>query len=272
MSKLLAAIAASVSLCLAACSTIHGQTPPAAAHGAKAPIAQLRRVQAAGQKPRLQRVTSTGPMAHQMQWHWANPLPSGDEFYAIALGLTGYVAVGDDGTLYTSPDTVNWTAQASGIGSGGNLLDVIYTGSRYVAAGLVADRTGSVFVQSSDGITWIPAGSLSGVDVDHLAYGNGIYVATNQVAATSTDLKTWTTHAIRCSPSPTCTDLWFAPVFGANRFVALATDGDGVTHLSSSVDAPELGACQHHAVCGCAAGQCDLERLHVQCYWHRQRL
>jgi len=81
--------------------------------------------------------------------------------------------VGDNGTLITSPDIVNYTLQAKPAGSSANLLSLWY-GSRFVTVG-----TGGTILYSDDGINWTVPATVSPAIAQNLngvTYGNGDYV------------------------------------------------------------------------------------------------
>lgn len=67
--------------------------------------------------------------------------------YAITKANGLYVAVGDSGTIITSPDGVTWTARTSGTNYA--LNDVTWTGSEYVAVG----QFGTILT-SPDAVDW----------------------------------------------------------------------------------------------------------------------
>jgi hypothetical protein len=59
----------------------------------------------------------------------------GNDLRGVAYGNGTFVAVGKGGTILTSPDGVNWTAQTSGMRSW--LSSVTYGNGLFVAVGLV---------------------------------------------------------------------------------------------------------------------------------------
>src|SRR5271165_2486633 len=46
-------------------------------------------------------------------WTWRNPLPTGNSLHAVVYGNGQFVAGGDNGTILTSPDAVNWIPRQS---------------------------------------------------------------------------------------------------------------------------------------------------------------
>ena len=48
------------------------------------------------------------------QWHWRNPVPTGDWIYGVAHANGLFVASDNGGSLWTSPDGIEWTRRHSG--------------------------------------------------------------------------------------------------------------------------------------------------------------
>ena len=118
--------------------------------------------------------------------------PTGDE--ADDGGITVeevYVAVGDGGTLLSSPDGATWTRRT--VGTDLTLHDVAFGGDRYVAVG----QAGKI-VESIDGIEWRVAFSPSSRDLhavvhhfDHFVAVGGDY-SVGAETLESIDGITWT--------------------------------------------------------------------------------
>jgi hypothetical protein len=106
---------------------------------------------------------------------------TGDALHSVAFGNQTYVAVGDNGSLFTANVS---TTSSSGIGSWNphpsllptgldDLGAVVFTGSRFVAMAY----TGLVMT-SLDGVNWAAATPISGTaQPNALAFGNGTLVA-----------------------------------------------------------------------------------------------
>jgi len=90
--------------------------------------------------------------------------------YGVAWGGDKFVAVGGSGTILTSPDGINWTSQNSGTTQ--NLFGVSYGGGQFVAVG----ASGTILT-SPDGITWTSRTAANSLDLRGVAYGGGKYVA-----------------------------------------------------------------------------------------------
>jgi hypothetical protein len=81
------------------------------------------------------------------QWNQRSPLPTGNSLMGVAWNGVHYVAVGDLGTVLTSPDGINWTPRSSGTDAG--LSGIAWSGSQFIAVG----ESGSI-LSSPDGINW----------------------------------------------------------------------------------------------------------------------
>ncbi len=102
-----------------------------------------------------------------------------------------YVAVGDGGTLLSSPDGATWTRRTGGTDL--TLYDVAYGNAHYVAVG----QAGKI-LESSDGIEWRTASSPSSRDLravtyhfDHFVAVGGDYSVGGETLESS-DGVTWT--------------------------------------------------------------------------------
>jgi hypothetical protein len=71
-----------------------------------------------------------GPLDH---WHWRNPMPQGNSLLDVTANAQGYVAVGDHGTIVTSPDGEAWSEQVSGTLA--TLRAVAFGAGRFIAVG-----------------------------------------------------------------------------------------------------------------------------------------
>ena len=162
-------------------------------------------------------------------WHLRNPLPQGNNLSGVAYGNGTFVAVGDSGTILTSPDGVTWTIRTSGTDS--DLFAATYANGIFVVVGgsTSSPSTGGTILTSPDGVTWTirisGANGLSGV-----TYGNSTFVAVgwSGTILTSPDGVTWITRS-----SGTNSHL-SGVTYGNGTFVALGelsilTSPDGVT-------------------------------------------
>ena len=105
------------------------------------------------------------------------PRPQGNNLNGVAYGNNTYVAVGDYGTILTSPDGVKWTVQNSrttmqinGVAYGNGMFVAVGTnGSWYEALGFV--------LTSPDGVTWTQQNCNDAPALNAVTYGNGTFVA-----------------------------------------------------------------------------------------------
>ncbi len=122
-------------------------------------------------------------------WEWENPIPQGNTLNAVAWnGSNLYVAVGDRGTVMTSPDAVSW--MASNVGNTNRLTAAAWGNGRFVAA----DDMGGI-VTSPDGGNWTPRTSNSNYyGISGLVWNGSEFVAVGGggVILTSPDGITWT--------------------------------------------------------------------------------
>jgi hypothetical protein len=87
----------------------------------------------------------------------------------ITFGANLFVAVGDNGTIISSPDAVNWTPTTSTIGPS---LNAVTYGRQWVAVG----ASGAVFT-STDGNTWQSQTSGTSSDLNSIAHAATGYSA-----------------------------------------------------------------------------------------------
>lgn len=106
--------------------------------------------------------------------------------HASSYGNGAFVAVGNDGTILRSQDSVTWTPEVSGTTN--PLHGVIYGTNGFVAVGLA-----SAILKSPDGITWTQCTSPVTNDLSAVCYGDGRYVAVGSsgIIVTSTNGVNW---------------------------------------------------------------------------------
>jgi uncharacterized delta-60 repeat protein len=98
---------------------------------------------------------------------------------SMTFGNGLFAAVGNGGAIATSADAVTWTTRGSGTTS--NLAYATYGGGKFVAVG-----TASTVVTSTDGVTWTArAVPSAGFNLTGVAYGDGMYFATQNTNGTS---------------------------------------------------------------------------------------
>jgi hypothetical protein len=111
----------------------------------------------------------------------------GNTISGITHGKDLHVAVGQTGTILTSPDGVTWTRQNSRTSQ--YLRSIAFGKGVFVAVG----SSGTVLV-STNGVDWTDRSSQKYPCFRGIAYGNGVFVevGANGVIATSPDGVTWT--------------------------------------------------------------------------------
>src|SRR5262249_12685112 len=88
------------------------------------------------------------------QWTWRFPYPQGYALQAVTFGGGQFVAVGDQGTVITSPDGYIWINRASGLSL--RLRGVAYADGEYAAVG----DAGGILI-STDAVTWTQMPSIT---------------------------------------------------------------------------------------------------------------
>jgi hypothetical protein len=108
-----------------------------------------------------------------------------------ADGSTLYVAVGQVGTLATSPDGFTWTQRTSSFGTS-EIRGIAYHGGLWVAVG-----SAGKIATSTDGVTWTQQTANVGTAALYTVWrGDGVWVAAASTGAitTSPDGVTWTSR------------------------------------------------------------------------------
>jgi hypothetical protein len=130
---------------------------------------------------------------------WTNRKgPTADAIYSIASnGSNIYVAVGNNGTLFSSSDGTTWTSRTSGFGSDA-ILDVAYGNGLFVAVG-----SNGKMSTSTDGTTWTTrTANMATNPINKVAYLNSLWIAvgggmlSDGGITTSTDGTTWTRRTV----------------------------------------------------------------------------
>jgi len=154
-----------------------------------------------------------------------NPVPSGGatgpRMNSLAFGIvsnaTIYVAVGDGGHIFTSPNLVTWTAASP---TGNNLYNVSFPNGSFVATG-----ANGTLLTSADAITWTLPNSIPSTSnaLRGATFGAGSYVVVGDAGTilTSTDGTSWSL----ITPAPPLTQDLRAIRFGT-RFVAVGQAGN----------------------------------------------
>ena len=125
-------------------------------------------------------------------WTWRNPLPQGNALLGVCYGNSIFVALGENGTILTSPDGVVWSKRAfQGVAA---LKGAVYASGTFVVVGYENGLRKSVVLTSPDGINWTRRESPEEVYLNAVAFGNHTFVAVGRYGAvlTSSNAVTWT--------------------------------------------------------------------------------
>jgi hypothetical protein len=136
--------------------------------------------------------------------------------FGVAYSNGLYVAVGQEGTAVTSPDGANWTVQDSG--QLNNLMSVTYG-----SAGFLADGASGTIITSPDGANWTSQTSGSSSTFETASFGDGYYLiaGTGSAVFTSPDGAHWTSRNIGATGGQTI----FGSAFLNERFDVVGTQG-----------------------------------------------
>lgn len=171
--------------------------------------------------------------AQNLEWHWSNPQPHGNDIVGMAWNGTLGVQVCELGQVYTSPDLVNWYPQNSNLTN--DLEAVAFFGNRVIIAGAY----GAV-AYSDDGVNFITNSLQTTNWIVSVAASSNLVVAVgdNGVLYTSTDGATWNLQ----SPPPDLGPYWLLSVtYGNGLFVTtgeqgyVATSKNGTNWTSRSI-------------------------------------
>lgn len=124
------------------------------------------------------------------KWQAVIPQPQGYKHLMAAAWSAQqqqFVIVGQAGTILTSPDEHNWTAQA--VSFSGDFYDIAWDNQQWLAVG----SQGAIY-SSSDAISWEKQPSNTTDNLRTILYSQNLWVAlSNNSILTSTDGKNWDT-------------------------------------------------------------------------------
>jgi PKD repeat protein len=178
-------------------------------------------------------VSAAGAGAPCSPWE---PVPVSFRSDGLTYGNGLFVAVGDNGTIQTSPDGGTWTPRA---GTTGAFDDVLWSGSQFLAVGC-----NGALATSPDGVTWTPRSAFpSTLCLRAVAWNGTQYVAVGY-DSTATPGQVWTSFdglnwVLRTNSS--ASQGFYDIVWNGSRFVAVASGGtiqtslDGATWSSKNV-------------------------------------
>ncbi len=135
-------------------------------------------------------ITLADPLAI---WHQRNSLSQTNPLFSVVYGNGLFVAVGESGTVLTSPDGIAWSRQNSGTSA--NLGPIIY------GSGVFLVRGPNVLFRSNDGTTWTSSPWAGEEPIDWLDFANDRFFVfahdlrvngDHAIIFTSTDSTNWT--------------------------------------------------------------------------------
>lgn len=165
----------------------------------------------------------------------AAPLPPEQTLYDVTFGSGTFVAVGANGTIFSSVNGGAWSARSSGVSN--TLRAVAYGGGVFVAAG-----DNGVLASSPDGVDWTLRSVSAFLAAPHMAYGNGRFVLGGKGPAglwtmlVSTNGADWVGVSVD-APAPSLYPQGMplnGVTFGAGRFLAVGGVYGGNLSLTSS--------------------------------------
>lgn len=126
-------------------------------------------------------------------WTWTNRTSgTTNALNGVTYGNGQFIAVGNNGTIITSPDGITWTTRTSGTSNG--LLGIVYGNGQFIAVG-----NSSTILTSPDGVNWTTRSSGTSIPIlSAITFGDGHYVVTgwkswgDNTILTSTDGINWT--------------------------------------------------------------------------------
>jgi hypothetical protein len=152
---------------------------------------------------------------------------------SVDFGNGNFVAVGSGGTIISSPDGVTWDVQYSGTTS--TLNCVRYIGGQFYAVG-----KGGIILTSTDGGTW--SGLISGTTatLNSIAYGNGCCVVVGMgVVLASTNGLNWQDISTKVPSVLNASSIAFLNqsfwIAGSGGAILQSDSTDGIPHLNGTM-------------------------------------
>ncbi len=169
------------------------------------------------------------------------PRPSGiaNNLWSVAYAANQWVAVGEQGTIVTSPDGSAWTPRVSGFPSRW-LVGVGYGAVNGSGLWVVVGESGLILT-SPDAITWT-ARKTTGTRLNAVAWGNGTFVAADDAGSTysSLDGLTWTGPSFGGRSTFARGLVYGAPHFVTTGLNSIVTTYDGITSTVRVASAPQM--------------------------------
>lgn len=187
--------------------------------------------------------TNTGGVT---SWSSATSLPitAATTLSSVIFDGTRFVALGVDGSIITSTDTLAWESGAN-VNSGAAMNAIAYGRGTYVAVG----DGGAIASNTTANVAgaWLAQTSGTAKDLYGVAFAGGVFIAVGAdgTLLTSPDGVTWTART-----SKTVHSLW-SVAFGANTYVAVGDAGTVVTSSDGATWTAQtsLGPQDMYAIC-----------------------
>ena len=152
-------------------------------------------------------------------------------FTDVTFGENLFVAVGYEGTIFSSLNGEDWSIRNSGTSE--TLRGIAYGNGTFIVVG-----NNGIILRSFDGISWNRLDSRTSQHLNDVTYGDGEFVA---VGLNATILKSYngTNNWLQCYYTGTTKDL-FAVTYGSDAYVAVGQNGALVSshtaeHWSGSI-------------------------------------
>jgi hypothetical protein len=163
-------------------------------------------------------------------WHWRNPVPTGNDLSYIAYGDGTFVAAGYD--ILTSSDATNWTVRATVVT--GQITGLAFGNGRFVAA----NGNAGVYVSTNTSEWALKKAGEAESSFGCVAFGNGVFVCAGYSNAPgfwrSADGENWIFASVPGQRS------LFGITYGSGLFVAvgygLSITGSEETKILTSTD------------------------------------
>lgn len=122
---------------------------------------------------------------------WRNPLPTGNHLSSVGFVNGSIVAVGDLGTILSSPDGIVWITRNARVTN--DLKGISYGNGLFVAVG-----SSGAILTSPDLVSWALQNSGVGVTLNAVAFAGGRFVAVGDegVILTSSNGVNWTYQSV----------------------------------------------------------------------------
>jgi hypothetical protein len=186
----------------------------------------------------IQLLAAAGLGFGQITWESVDPPPQTDTLFSVTFGNDLFVAVGDSGTIITSPDGATWTQQHSGITT--VVRSVSYCKDRFVAVG----DSGKI-LSSTDGKTWASIPSGNSLSLRSSTYGNGMFliVSWDGTTLTSLDGLTWSINPSVIGSARINSVTYGNGLFATAMDTAIWTSTDGLVWTCPVVYSSLLSIC-----------------------------